>query len=375
MFRRTIAVTTTLGLLTALCASLAGAAADKSSTSATARANVDRSRLVVHGKPFFPVMLIDQCSADAAHHARSLGINLIVNESCPSLTATLQLRAIEGHTLAVLPIAAKSVRGNKLVGWTFPDEPEGNGWTPATLQRAHPVRRGTRDGLLTFMTTGAGFYRSTYTPTNTPQVVYGKYARLADVAGFDLYPLGHCSSDLGAVYDAQTAFNHIAGKMPTFQWIETGAIKPEYCGGFKMQPSELRAEVWLAVAGGARGIGYFTHTWTPAHNAFDVSPAIQRAIAKTNNLLSAVRPALLGQTILSGVNSTSVKVVARRAGNKTYVIAVNASRAPINVQLHVPALRDGVVKVFGEKRSVSAQSDHVVDTFAPLGVHIYLQRR
>jgi hypothetical protein len=375
MFRRTIAVTTTLGLLAALCASLAGAAADQSSTEGTARANVNRSRLEVHGTPFFPVMLIDQCSADAANRARTLGVNLIVNESCPSLTPTGQLRAIEGHTLAVLPIAAKSVRGNRLVGWTFPDEPEGNGWTPASLQRAHPVRRGTKDGLLTFMTTGAGFYRSTYTPASTPQAVYGQYARLADVAGFDLYPLGHCSSDLGAVYDAQIAFNHLAGKMPTFQWIETGAIKPEYCGGFKMQPSELRAEVWLAVAGGARGIGYFTHTWAPAHNAFDVSPSIQRAIAKTNNLLSAVRPALLGQTILSGVNSTSVKVVARRAGNTTYVIAVNAGRAPINVQLHVPALRQGAVKVFGEKRSISSHNDSLDDAFAPLGVHIYMQQR
>ena len=66
MFRRTIAVTTTLGLLIALCASLAGAAADAVSSKGTARANVNRSRLVVHGKPFFPVMLIDQCSADAA---------------------------------------------------------------------------------------------------------------------------------------------------------------------------------------------------------------------------------------------------------------------------------------------------------------------
>jgi hypothetical protein len=374
MFRRTIAGTIALGLMLACCASLAGAAADRSTTKGTARASVNRSRLVVHGKPFFPVMLIDQCSADAAQRARRLGINLIVNESCPRLTPSRQLRAIGSHALAVLPIAAKRIRGNKLVGWTFPDEPEGNGWTPAKLQRAHPVRRGTRDGLLTFMTTGAGFYRATYTPTGTRQLVYGQYARLADVAGFDLYPLSHCNSELSAVYDAQRAFNHIAGKMPTFQWIETGPIKPEYCGGFKMKPAELRAEVWLAVVGGARGIGYFTHTWSPSHKPFDVSPAIRRAIAKTNNLLSAVHPALVGRTILSGANSTSVKVIARHAGNTTYVIAVNAARAPINVQFHVPALRDGGVKVFGEKRKLWAQHDQLVDSFPPLGVHIYVQQ-
>ena len=304
MFRRTIGVTTTIGLLAALCASLAGAAADNSSNKGTARASIAGVHVALNGSPFFPVMLIDQCSADAAARARTLGINLIVNESCPGLTATRQLQAIEGHTLAVLSIAAKHVRGNRLVGWTFPDEPEGSGWTPASLQRAHPVARGTRDGLLTFMTTGAGFYRSSYTSSSTTPAAYGQYARLADVAGFDLYPLGHCSSELSAVYDAQVAFNRLAGRMPTFQWIETGAIRPEYCGGFKMQPAELRAEVWLAVAGGARGIGYFTHTWSPDHKAFDVSPSIESAIAKTNNLLAAVRPALLGQTILSGVNSS-----------------------------------------------------------------------
>ena len=102
---------------------------------------------------------------------------------------------------------------------------------------------------------------------------------------------------------------------------------------------------------------------------------ITREIAKTNNLLSAIRPALLGQTILSGVNSTSVKVVARRAGDKTYVIAINAARAPINVQFHVPALRDGAVTVFGEKRRLSAGHDRLVDAFPPLGVHIYVQQR
>ena len=320
-------------------------------------------------------MLIDQCSADAAQRARALRDQPDRERELSGPDGDRPAARDRAHTLAVLPIAAKTVRGNRLVGWTFPDEPEGDGWTPASLQRAHPVRRGTRDGLLTFMTTGAGFYRSSYTPTSTSQAVYGQYARLADVAGFDLYPLGHCNNELGAVYDAQRVFNQLAGKMPTFQWIETGAIKPEYCGGFKMQPAELRAEVWLAVAGGARGIGYFTHTWSPEHKAFDVSPAIEHAIGQTNNLLSAVRPALLGQTILSGVNSTSVKVVARRAGNTTYVIAVNAARAPINVQFQVPAPAGRQDEVFGERRSLPVHHDRLVDAFQPLGVHIYVQQR
>jgi hypothetical protein len=128
--------------------------------------------------------------------------------------------------LAVLPIERRRVRGGGLAGWTFPDEPEANHWTPASLRRAHPYRAGTSDGLLSFVTTGSGFFRAPYRDTHLPLSDYRRFARLADVAGFDLYPLGHCRNDLSAVYDSQRAFVRLVGPMPTFQWIETGPIRP-----------------------------------------------------------------------------------------------------------------------------------------------------
>ena len=93
---------------------------------------------LVDGKPFFPVMLIDQCGSDASERAHSLGVNLIVNESCPGASRAQQLGAIGRKSLAVLPIATRVPHGRALVGWAFPDEPEGNGWTPSSLRRAHP---------------------------------------------------------------------------------------------------------------------------------------------------------------------------------------------------------------------------------------------
>jgi hypothetical protein len=339
----------------------------------TARASVAGNRIEVKSKPFFPLMLIDQCSSDAAVRARHLGINLILNESCPGVSALRQLTDIGRGSLAALPIAARGVRGPALAGWAFPDEPEGNGWTPASLRQAHAYPRGGADGLLSFLTTGPGFFRSPYTPTNVAPALYGQFAHLADVAGFDLYPLAHCSTDLGAVYDAQLAFNRLAGAMPTFQWIETGPSRPGYCGGYHMTPAELRAEVWLAVAGGARGIGYFTHTWSPAHKELDVRTPLQHELIKTNSLLSALRPALVGDTVASSVDSTSIKVIARKAGRSTFVIAVNASRSTLDAQFHVRALRDGPLRVFGEQRSVSSSTGYVSDTFRPLAVHVYVQ--
>jgi hypothetical protein len=218
---------------------------------------------MIAGRPFFPIMLIDQCNPADAARTQQFGINLIVNENCPNVSPDNQLGAVRGNALAVLPIADRGPRGAALAGWAFPDEPENNGWSPASLRDANPFPRGGPDGLLSFVTTGAGFFRSPYTTPAAAPDVYRQFARLADVAGFDLYPLGHCSNDLGAVYNAQRAFNALVGAMPTFQWIETGPIRPGYCGGFQMTPAELRAEVWLAIAGGARAIGYFTHTWNP----------------------------------------------------------------------------------------------------------------
>ena len=318
-------------------------------------------------------MLIDQCDAADAVHARQLGVNLIVNESCPSVSAGDQLGAVRRNALAVLPIADRSPRGAALAGWSFPDEPENNGWTPDTLRNAHPFPRGGPDGLLSFVTTGAGFFRSPYTSSKVAPDVYRQFAHLADVAGFDLYPLGHCSNDVSAVYNAQRAFGSLVGAMPTFQWIETGPIRPGYCGGFQMTAAELRAEVWLAIAGGARGIGYFTHTWTPDHHSFDVRQPVAHQMARTNELIAAVRPALVGRTIASSVNSSAVKVLARRAGNTTYVIAVSTAGAPIWIRYDVPALRNGKIRVFGEHRSVSVSHGRVDDRFGPLAVHIYVQ--
>jgi hypothetical protein len=348
---------------------IAGATAET-----TASASVKRQVIVVHRKPFFPLMLIDQCTRDGVRHARRLGINLILNEHCSGLSPREQVTMIQRHVLAVLPIEGQRVRGSGLVGWTFPDEPEGNHWTPASLRRAHPYQRGNRDGLLSFVTTGSGFVRKPYRDVRFPLSQYRRFARLADVAGFDLYPLGHCQTDLSVVYESQRAFVRLVGPMPTFQWIETGPIRPTYCGGFQMSPAELRVEVWLAIAGGARGIGFFTHTWSPAHKAFDVTPALQRTIKRLSDFLGAVRPGLVGRTILSGVNSGAIKLVARAGGGRTYVFAVNATRDPVTAQLHVPRLRGGRLQVFGEKRSVTVGGDRFVDSFGPLAVHVYVQR-
>jgi hypothetical protein len=364
MVTRTLA----LGVLLAafLSTTIAGA-----SIRGTANASATSRGLVVGGARFFPVMLIDQCTASDMAKSRTLGINLVVNESCPGVSPGAQLSRLRGNGLAVLPIGARTTRGARLVGWTYPDEPDNNGWTPASLAKTHPYRRGNNDGLVTFVTTTGRFFRS----TQVPLARYSGFARLADMAGFDLYPLNACQADLASIYNAQQMFVKLAGSTPTFQWIETGPIRPSYCGGFTMTPDQLNAEVWLAVIGGARGIGYFTHTWTPDHHSFDVAPALQDAMGQTNRLLAAVKPGLLGTTVASAADSPAVKVVARVGGGRTYVFSINTLATPNKAQISVPQLRDGPAQVLGEARTVAVLNHSLVDNYAGLRVHVYVQAR
>ena len=370
MFLRTAALGAVLATLFG--ASLAGASAP-----ATAHASATPRGLVVGGSRFFPVMLIDQCTASGVKNGKALGINVVVNENCPGVTPHDQLGLLHGRALAVLPIGARGTRGVGLAGWTYPDEPDNNGWTPASLAKAHPYERGNADGLVTLLTTTGRFYeRAPYHSAQVPLSRYVGFARLADMAGFDLYPLNACQSDLTAVYDAQKQFVRLAGSTtPTFQWIETGPIRPGYCGGFTMTPEQLSAEVWLAVIGGARGIGYFTHTWSPVHHSFDVTPALKSAMKQTDALLSAVRPGLLGSTIPSAADSPVLKVLARSGGGSTYVFTVNAMDSPNQVRIHVPQLHDGPVTVLGEGRTVTAQGHDFSDHFGALQVNVYVQSR
>ena len=104
--------------------------------------------------------------------------------------------------------------------------------------------------------------------------IYPAYAARADGLGFDLYPLshlcGHAVVSLGSVYHDQRDLVALAGDRPTFQWLETGSL--EGACGAPVTPAAVHAEAWLAIAGGARGIGYFTYGWPDGKATSSRSP-------------------------------------------------------------------------------------------------------
>jgi len=139
----------------------------------------------------------------------------------------------------------------------------------------------------------------------------------------------------------------------------------EHCRGNEdPTPTIVRAETWLAIAGGARGIGYFPDWW--AEN-------IRNEVRLVNREIAALAPALLSPVARANWSIESpVRIAARRYNGATYVIAVNTSTEAASASFTVPGLEGRKLRVFRDGRIVTPLGDLVVDKLPGLGVAVYI---
>lgn len=326
----------------------------------TTGAVIDRT-LYVDGQPFFPRMVYGQCDW-AYRSSLAAGVNLYMGTSCG--TPRQQLESLAARAVSAIPAAHRGVTdGRGAIGWYHTDEADLH-MAPESLP-FHPPWQQTR--RVTFLTLSGRVYSGAALPPGGTRAVYPRFVARADVVGVDLYPLqSWCQRDaFAAVYEAQLELAALAGPRATYQWIEAGPM--EICGRIRAldpTPATVRAETWLAIAGGARGIGWFPEHW---------QPAIAREIARLSSEISALAPALLAREVPVVVTRASpVKAGARRLNGATYVIAVNSSRRSATAVLNVPGLGAGSAGVFGEARRVRVRNGTIVDRLGPLKARIYV---
>ena len=196
--------------------------------------------------------------------------------------------------------------------------------------------------------------------------MYPTLMSIANVVGFDLYPLQvWCRPAYGDVMDAQRELGTTSGGKPTFQWIEVAPMEHRCKEQKELDPTPatVRAETWLAIAGGADGVGYFPNTW---------SAEIGDVISQSNWQIKELAPALLAADWEASSDTTGLRVSARQLNGALYIIAVNTNASAVSAIVHVPQLGARTAEVIGETRSVRAQADSFSDQFAPLDVHVYV---
>jgi hypothetical protein len=317
--------------------------------------------ILLNGEPSFPRMVWGQCP-DAVSGNLAVGIDVFMGNNCgtgATLASWLSGRAfVLGNAQA--PPAARA--GS--VGVHLPDE--WDTFLPGNLTLADVLRMApiTPDAGPRFLTLTNHFY-SAAAPLPQGKGMYPALAAGADVLGFDLYPLQNwCRYDsFGDVFDSQVDLVALARGKPTYQWIEARRMD---CHGAQLDPTPetVRAETWLALAGGAHAIGYFPNNW---------SPEVGAEIARSSQEIQSLVPALVEPATAASVSlGSTVKVGAREHNGAVYVIAVNASRTPGSATITVPALGNRAMQSLDGAHALTARAGSFTDTFGPLEVRVYV---
>jgi hypothetical protein len=313
--------------------------------------------LLVSGQPFFPRMVWAQCPW-AYPYSLGAGVNVFMATGCGSVDA--QLQALAGRALSITSVDGRR-DGPSVVGFHHLDEADVLLGRPDDLPLLPSSRVSRRP---TFLTLSNHFY-SGASPLPQGRAMYPALVERVEMVGFNLYPLQiWCRRGvLHATYEAQRELVALARGKPTYQWIEAGPMSQ--CAGLDPSPAIVRAETWLAVAGGARGIGWFPDFW---------SEPLRAEIARLSRELASLAPALLaeeGEAVVAPADGP-VKAGVRRHNGATYVIAVNSWIERTKATIRVPGLTAGTLRVLGEKRVVQVRNGAFVDAFRGLKVRIYV---
>lgn len=319
-------------------------------------ASVTPRYLAVAGQPFFPRMAWAQCPWA---YPMSLAAGVDVYMGTCGDTAD-QIADLRGHALSITSVDAR-VDGPGVIGYYQRDEADLNVARAEDLPALPPSRVSRR---VTFLTLTGHFFSGASAPPRGRGIYPGLIAR-AEMVGFSIYPLQTwCRrATLASVFDAQRELVALAAGKPTYQWIEAGPM--EFCTGLDPSPALVRAETWLAIAGGARGIGWFPGVW---------SAPIAGEITTLSKEIGALAPGLLGDDGVAQVApaGSPVRAGVRRVNGATYVIAVNSWIDPVTVRIHVPGLTARSVQVFDEKRTLPVRNGTIVDSFRGLRARVYV---
>jgi hypothetical protein len=326
----------------------------------------DGTRVTADGSLFFPVLSYEQC-AETFGRAVALGVNTFVQVPFTGCS----------QPVAVTPpyVLSDQYGAQNGSGWYLPDEPDGWGITPEQMPNLPPA---VQTGRLRVLDVSQHFF-SRQAPINErfDRNDYKRFAALADVIGFDMYPIvKFCGRvPLTDMFRAQRELMTIyAPGKPTFQWIETSKMTGE-CPSLQITPAVVNAETWLAIAGGACGIGYFTNSWTgDLWNRWDFDPGVEQQIATTVAGVQRLAPALCatyGDVVVPW--DGTVMASSRTLNGALYVIAVNGSDKPTRVPFRVDSLAGRTLTVLDEDRVITpVKKVYFRDSFAPYQVHLYV---
>ena len=194
---------------------------------------------------------------------------------------------------------------------------------------------------------------------------------------FDIYPVAsktpQVKGKLEYVARGVTRLTNLAvDGQSVWAVIETTALDP----GHAVTPAQLRAEVWMAIIHGARGIVYFVHEFSPTfrEDAIFRHPEVVNKVAEENELIKSLASVLNSPTLdgtITVQSSAPIATMAKRYKNTIYIFAVAMTNSASQPRFTLEGLNGTEAVVVGERRDMAITGGVFEDAFDGYGVHIY----
>lgn len=346
---------------------------------------------------FFPIGVWLQDSTNAAKY-RAAGINTYVGlwegptaqQLADLQSAGMRVICFQNETALQHPTVTN------IIAWMHNDEPDnsrlrgarlgiGSPTSPAKVVTDYQALKKIDPTRPVFLNLGQGVAWDNWYGRgrrNRHPEDYPEYLKGCDIASFDIYPANHghaeVAGNLWFVADGITRLRRWGNdQKPVWNCIETTRIDDD---GRKPTPHEVRAEVWMSLIHGSRGIIYFVHQFKPTfiEAALLADPEMLAAVTKLNEQITSLAPVLNSPTVSNVVTIRSTNTAApvvtmvKVLEEFTYVFAV--MMRPLETKAEF-ALQDfpgsGTVEVLGESRSLQMTDGKFSDRFGPWDVHLY----
>jgi hypothetical protein len=350
---------------------------------------------------YFPIAVWLQDPKNAARY-KAAGINLYVG--LWRGPTTNQLATLQRAGMAVICAQNRTGQEHKdhpsIIGWMHEDEPDnaqslgqGKGYGPPVLPdkiaRDYERMRAADPTRPVLLNLGQGVAWDNYigrgVRRNHPED-YPEYVKGCDIASFDIYPVVHDKPEVAGKLEfvargVERLVQWTRGEKTVWNCIEcTHISNPQ----IKATPQQVRAEVWMALIHGSRGLIYFVHQFKPAFKeaALLDEPEMLAAVTTINRRIHELAPMLNSRSIEEGVTVKSsakdspIAWMLKRRGDAAWLFAVNMRDLPTRGGFTIrestlglgPALS---ATVLDESRSIPVANGEFSDEFKPYEVHLY----
>jgi hypothetical protein len=338
---------------------------------------------------FFPIAVWLQSPANAERY-QAIGINLYIG--LWQGPTEEQIAALEKAKMPVVcemnEWARRHLDRKIIAGWMHGDEPDnaqplpdGKGYgppvPPAKIVEEYRQMKAADPSRPVVLNLGQGVAWDDWigrgVRTHHPED-YPEYAKGADIASFDIYPVTAEPPVKGNIWyvgkGTQRLRQWTDKKQRVWACIEATRISnPDV----KPTPAQTKSIVWQAIVHGAQGLVYFSHQFAPTFVEAGIlaDEEMSSGVKAINEQVRQLAPVLNSPDVTGTVTVAGgpVDVLVKRRGKEMYLFAVSMTDKPSEAKFSLPSGKRA--EVLGEGRILETSRHTFSDRFEGYGVHLY----